>query len=104
MNPLTEAEASAVWAVLVEHAGASDDPRDEESFVQLQSSGRFEEWLIGGSLGFGGKFRRGRVWVGPDCRERWYVDCYREDETPARLAAIEATNAALATLREKAKA
>lgn len=94
MNPLTEAEASAVWAVLVEHAGASDNMRDH--FVAVFSGTQATYFYFQGSLGDGGRFRRDR--------ERWYVDCHPEDGTPARLAVIEETNAALAALREGSKA
>lgn len=99
MNPLTEAEATAVWDVLVEHAEASTDPLDRFDFVQNQTREAVSEWRLQGVLGFGGKFRRNRIRVDGERTETWTVDCYREDETPARLAAIEATNAALAALR-----
>lgn len=87
MKPLTEAEAAAVWDVLVEHADASPAMRDE--FVLMHVNGRCDEFRFIGALGFGGKF-----W-----RHNWRVTCYREDETAARLAIIAATNAALGELR-----
>lgn len=46
-----------------------------------------------GVLGFGGKFWKGR--------DLWYVNCYREDETPERLAIIERTNEHLARARDQ---
>jgi hypothetical protein len=99
VNPLTEQSANAVYNLLVAHAGASPDGRD--GFVYGQTMSPCTEWRFCGSLGMGGKFRRNTVWIGPDRRERWWVDCYREDEIPERLAAIEATNKALAELTKE---
>ena len=88
---LTAEQANAVWDVLVEHAGASEDGR--EGFIFHAGSGNLTEYRFIGSLGFGGKF-----WL--DRHDgSWRVTCYREDETAARLAAIGVTNAALAGLR-----
>jgi hypothetical protein len=101
VNPLSEAEAAAVWQVLVDHAGAVDGTYDGEVFVRCQSANAEPEWRIGGLLGFGGKFRRNRVRIGSTRTESWTVTCYREDETPARLAIIEKTNEALAELRKE---
>ncbi len=101
MTPLTEAEAAAIWRVLVDHAGASDHPFDGEAFIQLQTANVEPEWGFGGLLGFGGKFRRNRVWIGGTRTESWTVDCYREDLTPERQAVIDKTNEALAELRKE---
>ncbi len=101
MNPLSESEAAAIWQVLVDHAGASDDPYDRANFIHSHAESFVQEWRFIGTLGLGGKFRRTRGWQEPDGRGRWYVDCYREDETPERLAVIEATNEALAELRKE---
>ncbi len=101
MTPMTEAAAHAVWDVLVAHAGANDGNWERNSFVRHQTSTVEREWRFQGVLGFGGKFRRQRVWDGDDYAERWYVDCYPEDETDARRAAIETTNAALAELTKE---
>jgi hypothetical protein len=102
MTPLSKTEASAIWAVLVGHAGASTDPFDRENFVHHQTSDQPPtEWRFQGGLGFGGKFRRQRVWVGDQLREAWFVDCYPEDATPDRQAAIDTTNAALAELQKE---
>jgi len=43
--------------------------------VEFTSKEPCTEWRFQGSLGFGGKFRYPRM----------SVDCYPEDETPARL-------------------
>ncbi len=97
MNPLSEADAAAIWQVLIDHAGASREPFDAENFIHHQSTSVVDEWRFMGALGAGGKFRRA-----PSCDgERWYVDCYREDETPERLAVIAKTNEALAELRKE---
>lgn len=101
MTPMSETAAHAVWDVLVAHAGANDDNWERDSFVQAQTDAFQREWRFIGTLGFGGKFRRQRTWIGPDLHERWYVDCYPEHATPERLAAIAAANAALAALTKK---
>lgn len=100
VNPLSAADAAAIWQVLVDHAGASTTRWDRQVFIHCQTTAVEREWRFIGSLGSGGKFRRNRVWIGDTCVERWYVDCYREDETPERLATIEKTNEALADLRK----
>ncbi len=97
MIPLAEVEAAAIWRVLVDHAGANDFGR--ENFLHTQTADVRTEYRFVGSLGFGGKFRRNRVWIGDVCSESWTVDCYREDLTPERQAVIDTTNAALADLR-----
>ncbi len=101
MTPLSESEGAAIWQVLVDHAGASDDEWDRLAFIQHHTLTAEPEWRIFGSLGFGGKFRRNRLWIGGTRTESWTVDCYREDETPERLAVIETTNEALAELRKE---
>lgn len=80
----------AIYDVLVKHAGA--DARDREQFYYAHTiAPGCTEFRFCGNLGFGGKYRS----------ERNVVDCYREDETPERLAIIAATNAALAQLEKK---
>ncbi len=101
MNPLSESDAAAIWQVLVDHAGASREPFDADNFIHHQTRDVQREWRFIGALGFGGKFRRSPQRISDGQRERWYVDCYREDETPERLAVIEATNEALAELRKE---
>ncbi len=87
---MTEETASEVFDILVAHAGASEWMRDE--FVYHLTHG-CKEFRFQGSLGFGGK-----LYVE---RDGLRVSCYREDETPARIEAIEKTNAALAALNEE---
>lgn len=85
---MTEDQANAVYDVLVEHADAHPDGREEFVF---HLSGGCTEFRFMGSLGFGGKLyveRRG-----------WRVSCYPEDMTPTRAEAIRVTNAALEALR-----
>ncbi len=94
-TPLTAAKADAVYDVLVEHAGASDMVSAREEFVQLQTDRHCPEYRFVGLLGFGGKFRRGGR------SDRWYVDCYPEDLTPQRQAAIDTTIKALEDLRSQ---
>ena len=51
------------------------------------------EFRFQGALGFGGKF-----WFQ---RDRWYVTCYREDETPMRKLRIAEADRALTVLRRE---
>lgn len=84
---LTAAEAHAIFTVLVEHAGASEDERHD--FVHHQTAGPCTEYRFIGSLGFGGKFWRS---------SGWYVNTYPEQLTPAREQAISQTNTVLQEL------
>ena len=65
---------TTIYKILVEEVGA--DPRDADSFVRHFTSPTAIEWRFCGTLGFGGKFYRNAG--------RYYVQCYREDETPER--------------------
>lgn len=90
---LTKSQAEQVWQVLVEECGASAHPLDKQSFVhEYTTDSQYSpgsEWRFQGSLGFGGKFRY----------PTFSVDCYPEDATATRRAAIEAANAKLAALK-----
>lgn len=83
--------ADAVYTVLVEECGAPDD-RMRHSFIRYFTSERFPEWRFQGHLGFGGKCRITSNYKIP------HVDCYREDETPDRLAMIDRANARIQEL------
>ena len=92
---ITSDQADAAYTILVNHAGAPDNinGRNREDFVFYVAECKFpdKEYRFCGSLGFGGKFLNegDRVPV---------VNCYLEDRTPEREAAILATNEALAVL------
>lgn len=90
---LTEAQAKAVWQVLVEECDASTDAMAELSFVNMFSTDTCytpgSEWRFQGCLGVGGKLRYPSL----------SVDCYHEDATPERLEVIRATNVRLAALK-----
>lgn len=88
---LPERLADAVWSVLCVHAGAFAD--DRHAFIHHVTTSGLSEYRFCGSLGFGGK-----VWWNPPAGETCplYVNCYREDETPDRLATIVLANDALA--------
>jgi hypothetical protein len=85
-------DSRRIWGILVSHAGAEDTDSNWVNFRQWfdrafeQGDG---EYRFMGALGFGGK-----LWL--HYREGLRVSCYHEDETPARLAAIEETNRCLA--------
>lgn len=98
---ITEQQARQVLSILVEECDHKIfDPRDADAFVQSiivpQPRGAVHdcrEYRFCGALGFGGKFRNNG-----NNENTPYVDCYREDETPARLAMIESANKRLAEL------
>jgi hypothetical protein len=85
---LGSATASAIWDLLIREAGASEHQRLE--FLQLATSG-LTEFRFQGTLGFGGKFY--------GTRDKWRIACYREDETPERLAVIKVVNGELEIMR-----
>lgn len=91
---MDQTTAQQVYDLLIEHCGAHPD--DKGQFVQAHVRSHVEEFRFMGDLGFGGKF-----WRDPDPQhgERWRVTCYREDETPERVKAIEDTNGALSLLQ-----
>jgi hypothetical protein len=93
-RPLPAAQATSIYYVLVDHAGAW--PRGHDNFVDVQTDGYCAEYRFQGDLGFGGKFWNSR-------RGDWYVTAYEEDvkARPQRAGIIEATNAALAELKAK---
>lgn len=75
-----------VYGLLVIHAGALE--RERNCFVASHISAQpcDEYRIIGGNLGFGGKY-----W-----RKSNRVTCYPEDETPVRVALIACVNGLLA--------
>lgn len=90
---IDRAQAEAAWAILVEEAGARDGEMQREVFVRYVLKDTGDEYRFQGILGFGGKFRNnGNNGNVP------YVDCYPEDRTPRRDAAVAATNARLRAL------
>lgn len=94
--PMTEAQANAVYDLLVQHADAPASPDSwmRQDFIHHQTAGSTDEYRFQGMLGFGGKF-----W---NCNGRWYVSAYPETVKgrPELQAAIDATNAALSELRQ----
>jgi hypothetical protein len=92
-TPISEEVAHKIYDILVEITGIhvpEDMDTDRMSFVRYATEGSWTEFRFSYPLGFGGK-----VWNNAG---RWYVGCYREDDTPEREAIIERTNAALAKL------
>ena len=89
---LTSYQSGRVYDVLVKHAGASELGRSD--FAWYQEGGFRNGCIFNGGLGFSGKFCRS----GYREREQWYVNGYKEDDTPTRDAMLDATNAALAEL------
>lgn len=83
-RPIPGDVAGAVWAVLVEHAGASPRPHARADFVSNAREGTWSEWRFMGDLGYGGK-----VW---NAYQSFRVTCYAENETPERLAIVQKVN------------
>lgn len=97
---INELQARAVLAILVEECKHRViDPQDGDSFVRRITTADktipniCREFRFIGALGFGGKFRNNG-----NCENTPHVDCYREDETPARCEMIEKANARLTEL------
>lgn len=75
----------AVWDVLMELAGATEDWRADFVRHATRLPMGDLEYRFGGKLGFGGKVRSRSDGT-------WSVDCYPEDETPERRAIVAAVN------------
>lgn len=76
---------SAIFHLLETIGGAPASLHDDFVFHHARASDKADEYRFQGKLGFGGKFRR----------KTNTVDCYKEDENPARLAIIEQLNTIL---------
>ena len=86
---ITAPYAFAIAKILMKHCGLTFSMARE--FAIGQAGKCYPEWRFQGALGFGGKFWN---WDG-----RWYVSCYREDDSPERSKMIEQANLDLAQLR-----
>lgn len=82
---------SAIWQILVDECGVRDRSDDYLQFKHHWPKCR--EFRLNGKLGFGGK-----VWASGD---NWYVTCYREHETPERLAMMARANERLGRLYDQ---
>lgn len=84
--------ANRIYDVLEIECGAPPQMRlDFICFCARSYSSR--EYRFIGHLGFGGKFWHNN--------NKFYVSCYREDETDERVRAIEKANKALAEIYER---
>ncbi|MEP0323249.1 hypothetical protein [Bauldia litoralis] len=95
---ISREQAEAACQILVEECGHRQTDDGYNDFVETvrTDGGRrhvCNEYRFMGRLGFGGKFRNNG-----NRNNTPYVDCYREHETPERLAMIERTNERLAVL------
>ena len=96
MRNLSKTDANLILQILIEECGYKVlDPRDGQAFVHsiIGKERATREYRFQGALGFGGKFRNNG-----NHENTPYVDCYQEDETPARNAMIAAANKRLAAL------
>jgi hypothetical protein len=73
---------SAIYDILQTECGATDYWRENFCYAMQEQDCR--EYRFQGSLGFGGKLYNNHG--------KLHVSCYREDETPERLAAIDRAN------------
>jgi hypothetical protein len=82
---LTEAQADAIYSVLVDEAGARE--ADRSAFISTATDPKrgLSEWRFGGGLGVGGKIHYGPL-------GGFYVTAYSEDLTDGRNAIITRTN------------
>lgn len=76
-----------VFNILVNEAGANESNRDQFAHWWTTNG---HEFRFQGVLGFGGKFWRNN--------DRWYINCYSEDENLCRLCVIEKVNKLLKEL------
>lgn len=98
---ISKQQARCVLAILTQECGyLIRDPRDAEAFVSsIVATAGSDPWKVCreyrfcGALGYGGKFRNNG-----NNNNTPYVDCYPEDETPARLEMIGNANKQLAEL------
>lgn len=91
---MSEATLNLIYDILVKVCGAYEGHRD--GFVMAHREENFPtEWRFIGALGFGGKFWRGR--------DRIYVNCYVEHETPAARKIIEEANRQLTQIYADSK-
>ena len=92
---LTPEQASAVYDVLVECAGAKDNSEHRADFLEEVA----DAWFSGaGSDHLSFDLDNGEwMWFFAICSKP-YIDCLPKSRTPERLAAIERTNARLAAV------
>lgn len=90
-TPMTADQATDIYLILADHAGANLDGLDE--FVRHQTSGDFTPYPVTGRLGSGAKF-----WEHDD---RWQVSALHAElqRDPNMRDTLTVTNIALATLR-----
>lgn len=84
---INEKYANLIFDILVKESGANE--KDRESFLSLREE--ITEFRFCGKLGFGGKF-----W---NSNDKWYISCYKEDESTERNKIIKKVNKILADLR-----
>lgn len=98
---MKESTANKIYDVLLAHCGPFPSYSNRVSFVrEFTSINHTNEWRFIGNLGFGGKFWDSKFW---GSNRRFYVSCYREDETPERLRIIATVNAELSKIKEESE-
>ena len=98
---ISHEQAEAVLQILKAECGYRVNARDSKGFIRSVITNTdgpaldhvCREYRFCGALGFGGKFRNNG-----NHDNTPYVDCYQEDETPARLKMIACANVRLAAL------
>ena len=89
MRPLTIEEANKIYDVISAICGAPKYNR--LPFINLQTTEFIKEYRFMGDLGYGGKFWRNN--------NRWYVNCYNEDNNQSIQKRISVANEMLDNLR-----
>lgn len=104
---IDEQIANEIYDLLVDHAGASTKDNRRAQFIHFLTNDAASihdtlEFRFMGALGFGGKF-----WIGresfldesdPNWHGEWWVNQYREDETPETVSMVKATQSSLNAL------
>lgn len=88
---MTQEIAFQVYQILIEEVGAPPDEKQAFVYAQAINPEPCVEFRFCGALGFGGKFWNDGL--------RWYVTCYKEEETLARQEMIKKANERLSILR-----
>ena len=81
---LTKDQAEYIYNILITECGAGWRERERFVYAQADMQQTPHEYRFCGALGFGGKF-----W---NVGSSFYVNCYREDQTPMILYAIAEAN------------
>ena len=92
-RPIARGLAAEIYDLLIEECGAPERYRQDFVDSVTDVTEPCHEYRFQGALGFGGKFRNNG-----NHDNTPYVDCYPEDENPARRGMMDRANTRLAGL------